>query len=330
MSGSPQFRLARRAALLAAGGALSAMRPARAQLVSRNVRILVGFAPGGQIDAAARLLAEALRGTYAPSVVVENRPGASGRLALEVARTAEPDGTTLVLTPSDQLVFFGQLYGNRLRYDPLGDFTPVAKLSEYYMGFAAGPATPAKTLGEFVAWAKDRPSVPFGIPGPGTLPHFLGIQLGKIAGLPLQAVAYRGDGPAVQDVIAGQIPMSVSAFASLMPLVGSTPLRVMAVGMSQRLPGLPDVPTVVEAGMPDLALGGWQALLVPSRTPASLVAALDAAVAQAVTQPAMREGILRLGLVPGHEGAAALPARLRREQEQWRPIVEASGFRPED
>ena len=321
---------ARRGLLLAAGAALAAPRPARSQAVQRTVRILAGFPPGGQIDAVARMLAEALRGTYAATVVVENRPGAAGRLALETAKAAEPDGTTLALTPSDHLVYFGILYGNRLRYDPFADFAPVAQLCEFHNAFATGPATPANTLAEFIAWAKDKPAVPFGIPGPGTLPHFMGILFGKATGLPMQAVAYRGDGPSVQDLIGGQIPLSVASMASLVPLAGASPLRVLAVGMPQRSSSLPSVPTLAEAGFPAIGIGGFQAVVVPARTPAPLVGALEQAIGQAMAQGPLRDGILRLGLQPNFEGAAGLAARMRRENEAWRPIVESSGFRPED
>jgi tripartite-type tricarboxylate transporter receptor subunit TctC len=276
-----------------------------------------------------RLLAEALRGRYASAVVVENRPGASGRLALEATKAADPDGTTLLLTPSDHLVIFEHLYGNRLRYQPLVDFAPVGSLCEFYMGFATGPMTPATTMAEFITWTKDRPTIPFGIPGPGTLPHFLGIQMAKATGLPLAAVAYRGDGPAVQDTLGGQIPFGINSLGSLVPLAG-TALRVLAVGMQERLPALPNVPTVAEVGLPQLAIGGFQALMVPARTPAPIVAALDQALAQAMAQPELQAAITRVGLIPRHEGAAALAARIWREHAEWGPIVASSGFTPND
>ena len=320
----------RRALLLGAGAALAVPALARAQAVQRTVRIIAGFPPGGQIDAVARLLAEALRGSYADSIVVENRPGAAGRLALETVKAAEPDGTTVGLTPSDHLVYFDHLYGDRLRYAPFIDFAAVAQVCEFYNGFATGPATPANTLAEFIAWAKGKPAVPFGIPGPGTLPHFMGIQFGKATGLPMQAVAYRGDGPSVQDLLAGQIPLSIASLGSLAPLATGTGMRVLAVGMPERAPLLPNVPTVGEAGFPAIAVGGFQVLVVPARTPTPLVAALDRAVGQAMAQPALREAIARIGLVPTYADGAGVAARMRAENVRWKPIVAESGFRPED
>ena len=232
----------------------------RAQPIPRTARILIGFPPGGQTDAVARLLAEALRGRYATNVVVENKPGASGRLAIETLRTAEPDGTSMVLTPSDQIAIFPHLYGlEKLRYAPLQDFATVATLCLFHMGFATGPGSPARTMAEFIDWAKGRPSVPFGMPGPGTLPHFLGIQLGKATGLNLTGVAYRGDGPAVQDAVGGQIPLTINSLAGLVPLAnGASALRMLAVATDARVPALPDVPTIGEAGFPQLAIGGWR------------------------------------------------------------------------
>lgn len=326
------IRTPRRAALGLAAAALAAPAALRAQPVPRTARILIGFPPGGQTDAVARLLAEALRGRYATNVVVENRPGASGRLALETLRLAEPDGATIALTPSDQVAIFPHLYGlEKLRYAPLTDFATVATLCLFHMGFATGPATPAKTMAEFIAWAKGQPSVPFGMPGPGTLPHFLGIQLAKATGLNLVGVAYRGDGPAVQDAVGGQIPFTINSLAGLVPLAnGASALRMLAVATEARVPALPEVQTIGEAGFPQLAIGGWQAILVPARTPPALIAALDAALAEAMTLPAMREGIARLGLVPLHENAATATARLRQDTDRWGPIVRASGWTPED
>ncbi len=322
----------RRTTLGLVATALGAPGLVRAQTLQRTARILVGFPPGGLTDGVARLLAETLRGRYAANIVVENRPGASGRLALETLRTAEPDGTTLAFTPSDQVAIFPHLYGlEKLRYAPLTDFATVATLCLFDLGIATGPATPAKTLAEFIAWAKDRPSVPFGMPGPGTLPHFLGIQLAKATGLNLTGVAYRGDGPAVQDAIGGQIPLTINSLAGLVPLAnGASALRVLAVATERPVPALPGVQTMGEAGFPQLAMGGWGAVMVPARTPAPLVAALDAALAEAMALPQMRDGIARLGLVPLHENAATSTARLRRDTERWGPIVRASGWTPED
>lgn len=323
--------LPRRTALTLAAATLALPRFARTQPLPRTARIMIGFPPGGQTDAVARLLAEALRGRYAPAVVVENRPGASGRLAIEALRAAEPDGATILLTPSDQIAIFPHLYGDRLRYAPLTDFATVATLCLFHMGFATGPATSAKTMAEFIAWARGQPSVPFGVPGPGTLPHFLGLQLAKATGLNLTAVAYRGDGPAVQDAIGGQIPFTINSLAGLVPLAGgASALRLLAVATEQRIPALPDVPTIGEAGFPRLAVGGWQAVMLPARTPAPVIAALDAALAEAMALPAVREGIARVGLVPLHENAATATARLVRETAAWGPIVAETGWKPED
>ncbi|MDO9713796.1 tripartite tricarboxylate transporter substrate-binding protein [Paracraurococcus sp. LOR1-02] len=218
-----------------------------------------------------------------------------------------------------------------MRYDPVADFAAVATLCQFHMGFATGPATPARSLAEFVAWARGKPGVPFGTPGAGTLPHFLGLQLAKAADLSLVPVAYRGDGPAVQDAIGGQIPLTINSLAGLVPLAnGSTALRMLAVATMERVPALPNIPTVGEVGFPRLAVGGWQGLLLPARTPAALVSALDAAVAEAMALPELRAGIARLGLVPLHEGAAGSAVRLRREIAEWGPIVATSGWRPED
>ena len=229
------------------------------------------------------------------------------------------------------LTIYPHVYGTRLRYEPQADFVPVAAVARFHLALAAGPAMPAGGgLAEVLAWARGQASVPFGIPGAGTFPHFLGLQLAQAAGLTLAPVVYRGGAPSVQDLVAGQIPLAISALGDFVPQLDGGRLRLLAVASPERLPGIPAVPTFAEGGFGALTLAGWWGVLLPARTPAPLATALDKVLTEALAQPETHEGIARFGAVPYYEGPAALAARIARESADWAPVVAASGFRAED
>lgn len=296
----------------------------------RTARILIGFPPGGLTDAQARLLAQKLQGSYADTIIVENKAGASGRLALETVKAAEADGSTMVLTPTDHVVLFPHLYPTDLRYDAFGDFHPVSMLSIFHMSISAGPSCPARTFQELLAWGRGQESIPFGNPGAGTLPHFLGIELARATGLKLTAVPYRGDGPAVQDCLAGQIPLTLNSMPAVQPFVTGSPLKVLATTAPRRSVSAPEVPTIAELGQPGLGIYGGTCVLLPARTPAARVAALDHAIGRFAAQADNITSLVRLGVVPEYQNGAQLAAWLRREHQKWGPIVASSGYRPND
>ncbi|MCZ8150614.1 MAG: tripartite tricarboxylate transporter substrate-binding protein, partial [Roseomonas sp.] len=217
---------------LALGAAAFAVAPAWAQAptVPRNVRMLVGFAAGGPTDLVARLYAERLRPTYAPTAIVENRPGASGRLALEAVRAAEPDGTTLLMSPASVMTLQPHIFPREARHDALTDFVPVCTLCEFAFGIAVPVSHPARSFAELIAWlrAQGGRDVAFGSPGAGSGGHFVGDMLGRAVGVRMNHVPYRGGAPAVQDTIAGNIPMVVSVLSDLVPQHGQG-LRVLAI-----------------------------------------------------------------------------------------------------
>ena len=321
--------ITRRAVLAGSALALPALHGARAQAI-RTARIIIGFPPGGLTDGQARLLAQKLAGSYAQNVVVENKPGASGRLALEAVKAGEPDGSVMVFTPTDHVAIFPHLSPGTLRYDPFVDLKPVSMVSLFYMGLSTGPMTGAKTLAEFIAWGRNQPSIPFGNPGAGTLPHFLGIQFGKATGLNLTAVAYRGDGPAVQDCLGGQIPLTSNSMPSITPFLSGAPLVPLVTTAPRRLLEAPGLPTMAESGFPQLAYSGGATLLLPGRTPGHIVQALDQAVGRIVNNADNLTSLTRLGVVPSYMNSATVTKWLRDEHAKWGPIVESSGFRPTD
>ncbi|MCS6931076.1 MAG: tripartite tricarboxylate transporter substrate binding protein [Acetobacteraceae bacterium] len=317
----------RRAAL--ALGLLSAAGPAGAQTVGRNVRVLVGFAAGGPTDLVARLYTERLRPGYAAAAIVDNRPGASGRLAVEAVRGAEPDGATLLVTPASVMTLQPVVFPREARYDATTDLTPVCTVCDFGFGIAVPMSHPARSFAELVSWVRAQPQeVAYGSPGSGSGPHFLGEMLGQAIGKRLNHIPYRGSVLAVQDTLAGRVPISIAVLSDQVPHHG-TGLRILAVTSDTRVPRLPDVPTVAEAGMPQLAISEWMGLFAPPRTPPAIVEALHRIVAAAAQTNEVRETLARFEFQPTVTGSDAFPARIRRERDTWARVVRDSGFQPE-
>src|SRR4051812_11554534 len=209
--------------------------PALAQPVNRQVRVIVGFPAGGGTDIIARVLADRLRGLYAPTVIVENKPGAAARLSVEFVKNSEPDGTTMLVTPDFPLTVYPHSY-RQLSYDPLKDVTPIAPITRSLLTFNVGPGVPdsVKTLADFVAWCRANPGKSsFGTTAAGSTTHFAGAMFAAAAGVAIQAVHYRGGAPALQDVLGGHIPASVNPISEAMPLARQGALRILAVTGSQ-------------------------------------------------------------------------------------------------
>jgi tripartite-type tricarboxylate transporter receptor subunit TctC len=323
------FAIGRRAALglLAAGAAAPAVR---AQTVGRTSRIVIGFPPGGSSDVVARLYAEKLRGRYAPQVIVDPRPGAAGRIAVEAVKAAEADGTVILQTPASMLTVQPHVFPREVRYDALTDFIPVSTVCSFPFGFGVPVAHPARTLDQWVAWAKAQGAeVPWASPAAGSVPHFTGIMLGRKLGLRLTHVPYRGGAPAVQDVIAGRLPLFIGVLSEMLPHHNSG-LRIIAVTSERRFAKLPDVPTLAELGHPERSAEEWFGALVPANTPAATVAGLHAAIRTAAADPELVAALDRLEFLPTVSATPAdFAARIRAERDAWRTVVRESGFTPE-
>lgn len=323
------FRPTRRAALALAIGAPLA-RPALAQ-PRGTVRIIVGFPPGGSADTTARLMAERLRGSYAPTVIVENRPGAAGRLAVEAVKAADPDGSAILLTPASMLVIFPHLYPRSLRYDPLTDLVPVTPVGQFPFGMGTGPMSGmAANLRDFIAWGRDRPDIPYGAAAAGSVPHFMGVQLAKATGLRMTYLPSRGSAVAVPDLIAGRTACSFHPMVDLAQQALGGQLKLAAVSSEERLPQFPDVPTFAEQGFPQLTGSEWFGLFLPARTPQPVVEALNRAAIEASTSPDYREALARLEMRPFPMSPTDFAARMRADYQKWGPIIAESGFKPEE
>src|SRR5438067_1059227 len=274
--------VSRRSVLLSAIGLALGQR-ALAQTTAKPVRIIVPFPAGGGTDVAARLIGEKLRGNYAPAVIVENRVGASGRTGVEAVKNAEPDGTTLLFTPDFLMTVYPHSF-KRLSYEPLKDFIPIALIARSGLALAAGPALPAevKTVRQYVDWAKTNPKNAFyATTSAGGTPHFVGVMLARDSGAVLSPVHYKGGAPALQDLMGGQIPVSINPVSELLPQLQGGKIRVLAVTSEERSKFLPDVPTMKESGFPEIVLAPWLGFFAPARTPADIVKRLANGIADA-------------------------------------------------
>lgn len=312
--------------LLAAPGILRAQTAA----LNRPARILVGFPAGGTVDFTARQLAERLRGVWAPQVVVENRAGATGRLAIEEAMRAEPDGATILLTPASMITIYPHLYGERLRYSPLRDLSPISPVVVYPFAMAVGPGAPGVTnLAEFLALARQRGGLAYASPAAGSVPHFTGVMLARAAGVELNHVPYRGAAPAITDLLGGQVPASINVIGDIVPQMEGGRLRVIATTAAQRIPRFPDFQTFAEQGFPTLTADEWFGVFLPARAPQAVATALSEALRTANGNASFRAALEQREFTPAHEDSARFTSRIREETEKWGPVVEASGFRPE-
>jgi tripartite-type tricarboxylate transporter receptor subunit TctC len=322
----------KRRRLLFATLALPLAARARAQTTAKTLRIIVPFPAGGGTDVAARLIADKLRGNYAPAVIVENRVGASGRTGVEAVAHAAPDGTTLLFTPDFLMTVYPHSF-KKLGYDPLADFAPIALIARSGLALAAGPALPAqvKTVRQYVDWARANPKQAFyATTAAGGTPHFVGVMLARDAGVALSPVHYKGGAPALQDLMGGQIAVSINPIGELLPQLHGGKVRVLAVTSGKRSKFLPDVPTMAESGLPNIVISPWLGFFAPAKTPADLVKRLANGVTDATQHGEAQIGMLKLGMEPQAMTPLAFREVLRADLERWGPIVKASGFKAED
>jgi tripartite-type tricarboxylate transporter receptor subunit TctC len=307
-------------------GLLAAPALARANRIDRPARFVLGFPPGGASDIVARLLAERLSGIYAPQVVVENRPGAAARLAIETVKAAPADGTTLLFSPESMFGIYPHIYRRTMRY-VAEDFIPVTAVTEFGFAFAVATAHPAKSWPEFVAWAKQQAEpIPYATPAAGSTPHFWTEQCARAYGIRLGHVAYRGMPPAYADLYAGRLQGGTTVFGDLLEQQRGGRLRMLAVSMPEASPKAPEVPPMQSFGHAELVATEQFGVFAPAATPPALVEALQDCIAEALAEPELRAALDRMEQTPRGTGPAAFAARIRAERERWGPIVAATGY----
>ncbi len=297
-------------------------------VIQKPARIILGFPPGGSLDTIARLLAERLKGTYAPSVTVENRAGAAGRIAMDLVKASEPDGTAITMGPASVAVLYPHVY-KQLSYDPLKDFTPVSTVCTFQFGFTIGPMVPAevKTPQQFAAWCKANPKdASFGSAGEGTMAHFAGLMVSRALGLNLQHVAFKGGAPALQAVVGGQIAASINVLVEPLPFVREGKLRALGVTGPQRATYLPQAPTFVEQGFREVSVEEYFAAWLAPRTPAAIANGLAESLKKAIQTKELEDAYAARAFAPSFTTPQELDRMVRADLEKWGPIVKASGF----
>lgn len=317
------FRLIPRRAWVLTLLSLSVLTPAAFAQDKAPLKILVGFPPGGSADVLARMVADALKDDFGP-IIVDNKPGAGGRIALNMTKAAKPDGQTVIILPSGPMVLFPHVY-KKLDYDAVKDFTPISQIARFQFGVVSGPASNVKNVAEMVAKAKTDPnSASYGTPGAGTLPHFMGVLMEQSAGITLNHIPFQGGAPANNALLGGHIGYKFDVVSETAELHRTGKVRIIAVTGSQRDPQVPEVPTLREAGI-NMDATAWFAMYGPAGLRGESLAKLEKAMMKIARDPAMRDKMVKLGYEPIGSNSADLAAAQRADLARWEKPIKATG-----
>jgi tripartite-type tricarboxylate transporter receptor subunit TctC len=292
---------------------------------SRPVKIVVPFPAGGSNDIIARILAQKLGERTGQAFLIENRGGAGGNIGADAVATSQPDGYTLLLTAPPPLTINAALYKN-LPYDPAKAFAPVALVASVPIVLAVHPSVDANNVTELIALAKAKPgTINFGSSGNGSTNHLAGELLKSMTGINIVHLPYRGAAPAMNDLIAGHIPVMFDNIPAVLPQVQGKAIRAIAVAGAKRASALPDVPTVAESGVPGFEASAWFGLVAPAKTPAPVLAKLESEVDAILKMPDVQKRFTELGAEPGSISGAAFGRFLADKTAKWTKIIQSSG-----
>ena len=298
-----------------------------AEYPTRTIKLVVPYAAGGPTDVLARLVADYLGRDLKQTTIVENKPGAQGAIAAEMVTRAEPDGYTLFVTAASIMVLNPLLY-KKLSYDPQKDLRMLTVVTDLPVVMEVHPSVPAKTVKEFVAYAKANPGkLNFGSAGTGSTIHLAGEMFKQIAGVDMTHIPYKGAGPALTDLLSGNIHVMFDTLSAALPPVKSGMLRPLGVSSPQRSPDLPDVPTVVESGYPDYQVGVWFGLAGSSKLPEDIVQKVMGSMDRALVDPAFRASLEKIGfpaLQP--KTVAEINAFVDADQARWSKVIKAQNI----
>jgi tripartite-type tricarboxylate transporter receptor subunit TctC len=321
-----QFHFARSAlsALTFALTALAAGTLHAQDYPARPVRVVVPFSPGGAVDGPMRVIAQELSKRLGQSVIVENKPGAGATIGSELVARAPPDGYTLLLASQTNAIS-ATLY-TKLSYDPIEDFAPISLIGREPGVLVVYPALPVKTFQEFVAYAKERPGqVDYASSGNGSGQHLFMAMLASMTGMKLNHVPYRGSAQATTDLLGGQVPVSIPGTAGMVGHIKAGKLRPLAVTGATRSPQLPDVPTVIESGVPGYEAYVWMGLLAPKGTPAPIIDKIQRELLQVLATSEVKTFMANAGIEIVGSTPAEFGVFFRAEKAQWAKIVRETG-----
>jgi tripartite-type tricarboxylate transporter receptor subunit TctC len=307
-------------------GSIGKMALAAAGLESAT--IVTGFAAGGTSDTLCRRVGQKLQSEHARAVVVENRTGAGGQIAISYVKARQADGSTILQTPMSVLAIYPHIY-KKLPYDAIEDLTPVTVGCVLDVGFAVGPAVPASVTNvpEFLAWAKANPAgANFGSPAAGATPHFVGSLLGRSVKVDLKHIAYRGTQPAMLDLLGGNVSAVSGPIGDIMQHLPTGKVRILGTAGPKRSRFLPNVPTFTEQGLSDMVHQDWFAFFLPAKAPTEVVNRLNAAMRKVLAEKDVIDALATFGLDAMSSSPAQLGDLLKRETAKWGPIVKDIGF----
>jgi tripartite-type tricarboxylate transporter receptor subunit TctC len=302
---------------------------AQSSYPSKPIRFIAPFPPGGATDTLCRVLAQKLSDGLGQPVTVDNRPGASGNIGHELAMKAPPDGYTLLLTNSSTLTTNPHLFKS-LPFDPVADFAPVSLVATAGQVLVVHPSVPASSVAELVALAKARPGqLNFGSGGKGIQSHISGEMFKSMTGVNIVHVPYKGTVQAVADLVAGQVQLVFADMVPAMPHIKSGRVRPLAVTVTERSPALPEVPTMIEAGVPDYSATLWWAVALPKGAEPGLVQRLNGELKRIISLPDVQERYASLGMNPAHSSPREVTELIRSDTRKFGPILKAAGVEPE-
>jgi tripartite-type tricarboxylate transporter receptor subunit TctC len=311
------------ATALAAGGATAQDYP------TRPIRMIVAFSAGGTTDYVARLIADRVKGALGQAVVIENKPGANGAIGADYVAKAEPDGYTLFFSTAGALSIIPNMRTD-LPYDPLKSFTPILPTARNTVLFAVNSGLGIATAQEMIARAKDKPGTfTVAVTGIGAISHLAIEMLQSAAKIKLQAVPYRGAGPAISDLIGGQVNGMSAEVPVLLSQIKAGKVKILAVAAQSRSDAIPDVPTFAELGYADVVADNWSGVLAPAKTPPAIVARLNAAFNSVVQDPDVRKRLAEVGVSAMGGTPEDLTALITSETARWRKVVAETGVKIE-
>lgn len=304
----------------------SAFAPALADTFpSKTITIVVPYPPGGTSDIVPRLVAPKMSEALGVPVIIDNRGGANGSIGASFVAKSKPDGYTIVMTPTGVLSINQFIY-KKMTYNPETDLVPIINTSRAPNLLVVNPKVPAKNLAELIALAKAKPdSLSYASQGNGSTGHMCGELLNMVAGIQIPHIPYKGSAPAIQDVVAGQVPLMCENFSNAIPHVRGNRLRALAVTSKTRSAQAPEIPTAQEAGLKDFEAGVWYGFAAPAGTPKPIINKLNAVIAKALRTPEVTEKLAGLGLTVVADTPEQFAAFVAAESAKWRKVVEVSG-----
>lgn len=322
----------RRLQLLApilAGLALFSVVPARSQ-VPQTIKLVVGYPPGGSVDTLARFMGQALQESLKTTVIVDNRPGAGGRIAAAQFKRAPADGSEIMIAPNALTTVQSLVYADKLGYSVLDDFTPVAKLASYPFALSVPGSSSIRTANDLTAWVKANPAqAAYGSSGAGGMSHFAGLRFAKAAGVEWAHIPYKGGAPLINDLVGGHVGAAVDTVIDHIEHARAGKIRIVGIFSQKRYALAPELPTLAEQGIQGLDIEGWFGAFVPAGTPPAMVARLDDAFGKALADPALKAKLNKLVIEVSYLHNNDFRKLQAAELQAWAPVVRDSGFKPD-